>query len=88
MPRRGGNLSGTVRVRVAVVLTPEGFYDAQGWMTPEGTSSDEDLAEIALDVLGNYEEVALDHHRVVFVEADIPLPSRPEAVTVEGEVKP
>ena len=66
----------TVRVRIAVAVTPNGSWEAagsRGW--PDDDASHE--ARVCSDDPA--------HARVTYVEADVPLP---EPETVEGEVKP
>ena len=74
--------SKTVRVRIAVVVTRDGEWVAEGW------DGDEEQEEFMLDNAFEHlaaRDVNEDDVRVSFVEADVPLPA---TVTVEGEVTP
>lgn len=76
-------MSETKRVRFAVAIDAAGVWSGTG-----GTGcSDEQAAELALDDLGFESGAKPDPGRwVVFVEADVPKPVKPEPLTVEGEV--
>lgn len=65
--------AGTVRVRVAVAVQPDGDWNAVSWR--DGT--DDNNRGMAIDPMS-------DEAVVHFVEADVPLPTG--AVTVEGRV--
>ncbi len=73
----------TIRVRIAVAVTPNGCWDTRGMkLTPTWTGeSDEKMARLASDFL--FERNGTGH--VVFVECEVPLP---ESVTIEGKVQP
>jgi hypothetical protein len=76
-------LSGTVRVRIAVITTSDRKWSASGG----GGCSDDLAEEVTRNDLYESECVAPGAaERLTWVEADVPLPERPEAVTVEGEV--
>jgi hypothetical protein len=74
----------TVRVRVAVVVEEDGSWGASGWDRREAmTQSGHDsgiIQEARSSLIGSTQR-----QQVVFLEADLPLPTAP---TVEAEVKP
>lgn len=69
----------TVRVRIAVVVDEEGFWQASGWFTQGNKPTDEEMKDITMDIF-----TPEGCEAVYFVEADLPLPS---PVTVEGKVQ-
>lgn len=70
----------TVRVRIAVAVTPAGQWNSCGFSRSSGEREDDDeLMGLAIDPLDDTGEARY------FVEADLPIP---EPETVEGEVKP
>ncbi len=60
----------TVRVRIAVVVRPDGLWDASG---RSGQSDADNVTDVGID----------DNEVAHFIEANVPLPT---SVTVEGEV--
>lgn len=77
-------MSDTVRVRIAVAVSASGKWSASGGSgAPDALSS-----EIAMNDLCDCEGAPPGEDRVaIFVEADAPLPVKPEPQTVEGEVE-
>ena len=73
----------TIRVRIAVAVTPNGCWDCYGnKLAPEfECKSDADMA-------GTYIFKRQGSGHVVYIEADVPAPDLPEPVTVEGVVAP
>lgn len=71
----------TVRVRIAVVVDDAGLWCGDG----DSECSDEDAVTWAED---NHQGEPFRTRHVVFVEADVPKPAKPEPLTVEGEVAP
>ena len=76
----------TVRVRVAVVVLPDGNWAASGWdkAQDEYGCSDADL-EMAMRHEAEAMMSVIDKGQHFWLEATLPLPTAP---TVEGEVKP
>lgn len=73
----------TIRVRIAVAVTPNGCWDTRGMkLLPEwDNETDEEAARLVSGWL--FGKQGPGH--VVFIEADVPVP---ESVTVEGTVTP
>jgi hypothetical protein len=74
-------MSAAVRIRIPVVVGTAGAWAASGWCR-EGQrvgEHDGDGLGVALDMFDGEEP-----YRVVYVEADVPLPDSP---IVSGEVK-
>lgn len=68
----------TVRVRIAVAVDEHGAWASCGWLR----GGDARLTRHALDDLLNVQEQGAESRHVVFVEADVPLPT---PVVVEGK---
>lgn len=65
----------TVKVRIAVVVAPDGSWNSCGW---SGAESDEEKMELALEVVPSNGEARY------YLEAELPLPCDP---TIQAEVK-
>ncbi len=75
----------TIRVRIAVAVTPNGCWNTHGakllpeWRLPEADA--QQASQYLFSTQG--------HGRVVFVECDVPVPDPvPEPPTIEGTVTP
>ena len=70
----------TIKVRIAVAMGQNGFWNSCGWGGPNNVIHDSELAQIAWD--GN--EDATGNETTAFVTAEIPIPEETE---VEGVVE-
>ncbi|MCB9748460.1 MAG: hypothetical protein H6713_00495 [Myxococcales bacterium] len=71
----------TVRVRIAVVVDERGNYNACGWTDAEDPVR---WARDGMERDPQGSRVQLVH----FVEADVPVPQRPQTIAISGVVKP
>lgn len=72
-----------VRVRIAVAVDEDGYYVAKGW----GSAEDEELHEEALADLDPGTSNPAEPVAVHFIEADVPLPTPAEPLTIPGVVE-
>ncbi len=81
----------TIRVRIAVAVTPNGCWDTHGSKLNEAyrmneTQDERDADDAKYASCYIFEKHGAGH--VVFVECDVPLPDTvPESVTIEGKVQ-
>lgn len=73
----------TIRVRIAVAVTPNGCWATSGNKLAPNWIGNTDSEEAGFASSFVFERNGPGH--VVFVEADVPLP---ESVTIEGKVQP
>lgn len=73
-------MSETVRVRIAVAINSDGQYEAAGADGQDDGEREDYAQEWLLDRSG-------ENSAVHFVEADVPIPVKPEPQTIEGVVE-
>lgn len=72
-----------MKIRIAVAVAKDGSWNSQGWCDHGTQRPDSEFRASAAE--GLPPDIGDHEYHVVFVEADVPLPT---SVTVKGEVKP